>query len=87
MVVCATFKYDDLRLKMSHEGAARVRHFQPRVHHIWMLDSLLCIICIISNFERNHSAKFSRKAVSVFCTHTSVCVQSDELDYLFASDV
>jgi len=24
------------------------RHFQPRVHHIWMSDSLPCIICIMS---------------------------------------
>jgi len=33
---------------MSHEDAARVRHCQPRVHHIWMSDSLRpCIICVV----------------------------------------
>jgi len=32
---------------MSHEDAARVRHCQPRVHHIWMSDSLPCIICVV----------------------------------------
>ena len=30
-VVSATWKYDDPRLNMSHEGAARVWHLQPRV--------------------------------------------------------
>jgi len=30
-VVSATWKYDDPRLNMSHEGAARVWHVQPRV--------------------------------------------------------
>ena len=30
-VVSATWKYDDPRLSMSHEGAARVWHVQPRV--------------------------------------------------------
>ena len=30
-VVSATWKYDDTRLNMSHEGAARVWHVQPRV--------------------------------------------------------
>ena len=29
-------KYDDPRLEMSHLGCDLVRHFQPRVHHIWM---------------------------------------------------
>jgi len=33
-VVRVTFKYKDLWLKISHEGAARVRYFQPRVHRI-----------------------------------------------------
>jgi len=32
---------------MSHEDAARVRHCQPRVHLIWMSDSLPCIICVV----------------------------------------
>ena len=31
MVVSATWKYDDPRLNMSHEGAAREWHVQPRV--------------------------------------------------------
>ena len=30
-VVSGTWKYDDPRLNMSHEGAARVWHLQPRV--------------------------------------------------------
>ena len=30
MVVSGTWKYDDPRLNMSHEGAARVWHLQPR---------------------------------------------------------
>ena len=30
-VVSVTFRYVEPRLKMSHEGAARVGHFQPRV--------------------------------------------------------
>jgi len=30
----ATFKYDDLPLKMSHSGCTLMRHFQPRVDHI-----------------------------------------------------
>ena len=34
-------------LKMLHSGCTLVRHFQPRVHHIWMLHSLPCIICIL----------------------------------------
>ena len=28
-------------------NVALVWHFQPRVHHIWILHSLLCIICIM----------------------------------------
>jgi len=31
MVVSPTSKYDEPEVEMSHEGAARVRHFQPRV--------------------------------------------------------
>jgi len=32
---------------MELNESALVRHFQPRVHHIWMSDSLPCIICIL----------------------------------------
>ena len=48
-MVRATFKYDDPRLKMSHSGCALVRHFQPRVHHIWMSNWLPRNICIMWN--------------------------------------
>jgi len=34
-------------VEMSHSGRALMRHFQPRVHHIWMSHSLPCIICIM----------------------------------------
>ena len=40
-------KYDDPRLEMSHLGCDLVRHFQPRVHHIWMSNSLLCITVLL----------------------------------------
>jgi len=46
--VAFKFKYDDPRLKMLHEGAARVRHFQSRVFHISMSPSLPSIICMMS---------------------------------------
>jgi len=47
--VHATFKYDDPLLKMSHLGCALMRYFQHQVNHISMSDSLLCIICIVSD--------------------------------------
>ena len=44
-VVRATLKYDEPEVENAHEGAARVRHFQPRVHY-FNAQSLPCIICI-----------------------------------------
>ena len=41
-VVSATWKYDDPRLNMSHEGAARVWHVQPRV---------VIFPCRLTNYE------------------------------------
>ena len=40
-----TLKYDEPEVENAHEGAARVRHFQPPVHY-FNAQSLPCIICI-----------------------------------------
>ena len=56
-------------LKMSHSGCTLVWHFQPLVHHIWMSDSLQCIICILSvrgvpsHCHRQHARKCSKVCV------------------------
>ena len=57
-VVSATWKYDDPRLNMSHEGAARVRHVQPcrtnyRVSYVLSSDQLQesWIICKLKSFS------------------------------------
>ena len=54
-VVSATWKYDDPRLNMSHEGAARVRHVQPRVVIFHVARTTVCHImfCRLTNYK-NH---------------------------------
>ena len=49
MLSCDIHHYRMLnsRLKMLHSGCALVWHFQPRVGHIWMSNSLPCIICLM----------------------------------------
>ena len=64
----------DPKWKMLHSGCALVRHFQPRVHHIWMSHSLSCIICIMSGYDCLNMKRFSsrRKTDSELAATTSV---------------
>jgi len=62
-VVSVTLKYDKPEVEnvASHEGAARVRHFQPRVHHLSMSHERPCLICFVIwpttslNITKNYS--------------------------------
>ena len=38
----------------SHCDIALMRHFQRRVHHVWMSDSLPCIVCIMLTEPHTH---------------------------------
>jgi len=42
------------------KNVALVRHFQPRVQHIWMSDSLPCIICVMLIRCRRSTAHSSK---------------------------
>jgi len=70
-------KYDDPQLKKSHSGCALVRHFQPRVHHIWMSDSLLCIISIMLNVSMVDNSTFLNVEPSTGSTFKNVELSRD----------
>ena len=51
-VVSATWKYDDPRLNMSHEGAARMLHVQPRVVIFHVALTTVChMFCRLTNYK------------------------------------
>jgi len=63
---------------------AKMHQIQPRVHHIWMSDSLPCITCILSEIKNltsnqamgtnmHHRAKF-RKERSNRCGYIAIFV-------------
>jgi len=53
-VVNGTWKYDDPRLNMSHEGAARVWHVQPRVV-IFPCRMNYCVSYVLSSYQLQES--------------------------------
>jgi len=60
-------------LKMLHSGCTLVRHFQPRVHHIWMLHSLPCIICILYPLQGLTNVVFVSICTAFLCWNIRVC--------------
>jgi len=68
-VVSGTWKYDDPRLNMSHEGAARVWHVQPRVV-LFSCPTNDCVSYVLSSDQLN-------KLFSPLCLQNSVSVVYD----------
>jgi len=68
-VVSGAWKYDDPRLNMSHEGAARVWHVQPRVV-LFPCPTNDCVSYVLSSDQLN-------KLFSPLCLQNSVSVGYD----------
>jgi len=68
-VVSGTWKYDDPRLNMSHEGAARVWHVQPRVV-LFPCPTNDCVSYVLSSDQLN-------KLFSPLCLQNSIPVGYD----------